>query len=278
MMASVLALVGAETTEAESSSVETLAQQALDKLWKEWLERLPHTHKREMRGTELIEWDEYDLKWKSPINKTILRKFSHNICDFKENIYQIRQVDYRGGVSIPSDDSLRKMLRENKIANLENYVGILENVAQYKKNNIEATLIVSNFCEEKGRYRDLRIYLFANNGQSGIAHFSIAGEVINSLLVGPLEKMPPKKIAYLHTVAIGEGYQGRGLSYPLMCVGFQAAKDIYGSEYMILWDVADKPGIYEKMGFRHLIGAGEKRKYAATSDLLNSDKCKNMNR
>lgn len=276
MLVSVLVLFFAKHAEANgSSSVETLAQQALEKHTKKWLEFLPHTRGRQAVGSKSTAFDEYDLK--SSDGKIVLRKFAWNIGDSEENSYQIFRINNHGVGSKPSDDALRKILRENDIADLRDYVGILENLTQYRKNNIKATLRV---VRSPGEAEELEFLLSAQTDRSG--RLDISGVTDTEYIAGPLGKIAPNKIAYLYTLSIEKKYQGLGLSYPLMCVAFHAAKDLYGDEYVLLQDTTreDLSDLYEKMGFKILKNSRiqAELKYAAMNDLLNSDRCRNMNR
>jgi hypothetical protein len=268
MLISALALISAKHAEAQSDSVETLAQHALEKYTQKWFQY--PAHKIKVHGSKSLEWDEYKLK--SPDGKNIvLRKYSRGGYNSRENLYQIYQSDARGGVLKPSDGPLRKILRENHIADLEDYVGILENVTQYKKNNIKVSLHVNTSAEV--------IHLTLTQNDKDAGRLFISGEMRPKNLTGALKYIASNKIAYLVLLSIYEGHQGLGLSYPLMCVGFRAAKGVYGDEYVVLQDLAtERPGIYEKMGFKLLEGAAMNMKWATISDLLNSEKCEFMNR
>jgi len=72
-----------------------------------------------------------------------------------------------------------------------------------------------------------------------------------------------------------------------MCVAFLAAKEAYNKEYITLIDsTKEARGIYEKLGFRDLVGGYARNKYshikdiykyADIEDVLNSDRCMHLN-
>jgi len=252
-----------------ADGIEALAQSALEKYTSQWV--LSKVHKTEVEGSETSEWDEYNLK--SPnLQHFVLRKYYHN-RSINKNVYQIFETDKRGTVvAKPTDDQLSEILRHNKIANISNYTKILENVEQYKKNNVKASIakVATSHGEEIG--------IQISSNAKKIGHIEVARDSSlskNTLTGSALDK--PSKIAYFRNIRIEEKYRGLGLSYPLMCVAFLALKEIYNKEYVTLMDstAPNMRGIYEKMGFKAIFG---NLKYAAINELLNSDRCRHLNR
>lgn len=264
-----------------ADGLETLAQSALEKYTGRWL--LYPTHKAEVRGSKASEWDEYSLK--SPNrDHFVLRKYYRN-KNPNEHVYQIFQTDHHGAVvGKPSDDRLIEILKHNKIVSLSNYTKILESAEQYKNNNIKASF--ANVANSEGKAIGISITSFGHR----VGHIIILNDVNESevgkdeLAKSALDRIDPNKIAYFSNLKIETMFQGRGLSYPLMCIAFLAAKEAYNKEYITLVDTTkgEVRGIYEKLGFKDLVGgyAGNKYsamkdlyKYARVEDVLNSDRC-----
>lgn len=256
-----------------ADGVEILAQKALEKYTKQWL-TYP-AHKTEVHGSKTTEWDEYSLK--SPnLQHFILRKYYSKKNLSNENAYEVFQIDKHGViVAKPSDDELVGILRYNKILTFESYADILENVEQYKKDNIKASL---KKVTEPAWGEEIEIGLLSRGQEIGVIIVRENMSYFKTEVSGSaLAKVDQGKIAYFAALEIREDYQGRGLSYPLMCVAFLAAKEAFRKDYVILVDTSSVVGIYEKMGFLRL-GDTKHTKYAAINDLLNSDKCRHLNR
>jgi len=255
-----------------ADGIETLAQSALEKYTAQW--RLYPAHKTEVHGSEASEWDEYSLK--SPnLQHFVLRKY-YGDRKPNENLYQIFQTDKYGKViSKPSDDQLIAVLEHNRIASLKNYTKILENVEQYRKNNVKAS--VARTTATIGKITAIKI----SSSAKEMGHIYLV-PVLPPLAVKQvltdtvLEKVDPSKIAYFYEIRIDADFRGRGPSYPLMCVAFLAMKQAYNKEYIVLEDLTTKvTGIYEKLGFRSLWNEAE-YKYASVADILSSDQCKKL--
>ena len=272
MLISAIALISAKHAEAQSDSVETLAQPALARYVQKWFQY--PARKTQARGSLSIEWDEYKLKSPNALN-TILQKFPDHPLRAGRNRYQIIQTNARRVVFEPSDDLMRKILRLNKIVDLDNYVGNLESLPQYKRNNIKVQLILVNKFTSQN---ELQFSLLSQKGEYS-GRLTISGKTDQKDLTGALKGVARDKVAYFDEIFLFDNAQGLGLSYPLMCAAFHAAKEIYGDEYVLLQDAAhDRPGIYEKLGFNRLEGATLNLKWAAMNDVLGTERCNYLHR
>ncbi len=59
-------------------------------------------------------------------------------------------------------------------------------------------------------------------------------------------------ISYFESISIEKEFQGKGLSYPLMCMAFKIVSEIHGKKYIILYNASGKPNLYINMGFKNL--------------------------
>lgn len=271
MLVSALVLVSAKHAQAQSDSMETLAQPALARYAEKWFQY--PAHKTRAQGGLSIEWDEYKLKSPNALN-TKLQKFPDHPLRAGRNRYQIIQTNDRGVVFVPSDDLMRKILRLNKIADLDNYVGSLESLPQYKRNHIKVELTLANKFMSQDH---LQFSLYSQ--KNFVGSLMISRKTSPKDLTGALKSVAGSSVAYFDEISFDDSVQGLGLSYPLICAAFHAAKEIYANEYVLLQDAAEeRPGIYEKLGFKRLEGATRNLKWAAINDVLGTERCNYLHR
>lgn len=161
---------------------------------------------------------------------------------------------------------------------INDYLLALEKSPNFINNNIKVTHKIDDITKS--------LTILLNNGEGGSIEINLNGKHFIDDLVIPVKQyaddvstkytedpnffahVNENNLAHFDTIKINSLYQGKKLTYPLMCTTFNILKNIYKKEYVGLQDVSNIPNYYEKLGFKQIFDVIDTLKYNHIDNII----------